>query len=523
MPVRRCQTIHRAIWKAWLAVACMAGSLLAADDNTSDKPAPMDPVEANGAIFADWPRPDVVLLFSGEQDGYMEPCGCAGLDNQKGGLKRRHSLIKQLESDTNTEHPVWPGTGPPVVAMDLGGLVKRFGPQARIKYRYSLASLTKMGYAAVGIGTQDLHADLLSTVINLDSASNPLLCANVGILGFDSGFSKRYEVIEAGDMKIGVTAVVGTKQLAGFKGSDDLTLLDPADALSQILPELQSAGCDQFVLLSFADPDETKDLARQFTQFDWIVTAHGAEEPPSQPTPIAGTKGRLIEVGQKGMYVVAVGLYRNGPTPYRYQRVPLDSRFTDSPEMQELFVAYQRDLETLGLEGLGVKPAAHPTGRRFVGSETCADCHTAATEVYENTPHAHATETLLHLVPPRHFDPECLSCHVTGWEPQKYYPFVSGYLSVEKTPAMVGNGCENCHGPAARHVAAENGEIDADDDELERLRATLRLKIVENEGNQDGQVYGKVVDMCMQCHDLDNSPEFDFQRYWPDVAHEGKD
>ena len=44
-----------------------------------------------------------------------------------------------------------------------------------------------------------------------------------------------------------------------------------------------------------------------------------------------------------------------------------------------------------------------------------------------------------------------------------------------------------------------------------------------NEGNKEGQVYGKVVEMCMQCHDLDNSPDFDFQKYWPKVKHVGKD
>ena len=89
----------------------------------------------------------------------------------------------------------------------------------------------------------------------------------------------------------------------------------------------------------------------------------------------------------------------------------------------------------------------------------------------------------------------------------------------------MGNGCENCHGPAAQHAAAENGEIDATDAEIEKFRAELRLKIVDNEGNKTGQVYknGKVVDMCMQCHDLDNSPEFDFQKYWPKVKHVGKD
>jgi hypothetical protein len=31
------------------------------------------------------------------------------------------------------------------------------------------------------------------------------------------------------------------------------------------------------------------------------------------------------------------------------------------------------------------------------------------------------------------------------------------------------------------------------------------------------------VQMCMECHDQDNSPDFDFQKYWPKVKHEGKD
>jgi hypothetical protein len=145
--------------------------------------------------------------------------------------------------------------------------------------------------------------------------------------------------------------------------------------------------------------------------------------------------------------------------------------------------------------------------------------------VFEKTPHAHATDTLVHLTPPRHFDPECLSCHVTGWDPQKYFPYDSGYLSLTKTPDLVGNGCENCHGPAGRHAAAENGEIDIKDAEKEELRAALRLKVGPNEGNKSGQLFKteSVVDRCMRCHDLDNSPEFDFQTYWPKVKHVGKD
>jgi hypothetical protein len=28
--------------------------------------------------------------------------------------------------------------------------------------------------------------------------------------------------------------------------------------------------------------------------------------------------------------------------------------------------------------------------------------------------------------------------------------------------------------------------------------------------------------VCINCHDHDNSPEFDFERYWPKVEHKGK-
>ncbi len=475
----------------------------------------IDPVKANGEIFVDWPKPDVALVFSGEQDGYLEPCGCAGLENQKGGLKRRLTLLKELR-----------GKGWPVVAMDVGGQEKRSGVQPELKIDFSLRALAKLGYEAVGFGPNDLRMDLLPIVINLDEPSKLLVSANVGIADFDEGMTRRYKIVEAGGMKIGVTSVLGKQEMAGLQNSNDLTLVDPVEALEQVMPKLREAKCDQLVLLAHAEPAEAQELARRFRDFDWVMIAHGAEEPPKEPVKIEGTDAYMIEAGHKGMYLAVVGLYKNGETPFRYQRVPLDSRFPDAPEIYEMHVEYQRRLETLGLAGLGLKPVMHPSGREFAGSKACADCHFSATEVYENTPHFHATETIVsHVDPPRHFDPECISCHATGWEPQKYFPFKTGFLGLQETPDLVGNGCENCHGPAARHVAAENGQIEASEEELEKLRASLRLKIGENEGNKPGQIYkeGSVVDMCMNCHDLDNSPDFDFQTYWPKVKHVGKD
>jgi hypothetical protein len=474
----------------------------------------VDPIKANGAIFVDWPKPDVALVFSGEQHGYLEPCGCAGLENQKGGLMRRATLFKELRDK-----------GWPLVAMDLGGQEKRTGVQAEMKLDFSYRALQKLGYEAVGFGPEDLRLDLFSIVINLNEAADPLVSANVGIGDFDSGFTKRFKIVEAGGWKIGIVTVLGKKEIEAFKNSSDLVLMDSEQAIGEVLPELKKAGCNQLVLLSNAEIDETKALAKRFPEFNWVVTARGADEPPKEPAKIEGTKAPLVEVGHKGMYVVVVGLYKGQTPAFRYQKVPLDHRFADAPDIHSMHVDYQKQLEQLGLENLGLRASPHPTGRKFAGSKACADCHTSATAVFENTPHAHATETIVKLDPARHFDPECLSCHATGWEPQKYFPFESGFVGLKETPDLVGNGCENCHGPAAEHVAAESGETEASEEEIEALRAALRLKIVANEGNKGDQVWkeGGVVDMCMKCHDLDNSPDFDFQVYWPKVKHEGKD
>jgi hypothetical protein len=53
-------------------------------------------------------------------------------------------------------------------------------------------------------------------------------------------------------------------------------------------------------------------------------------------------------MGNKGMYAVVLGFYPNDKAqPIRYQRVPLDDRYADAPEMMKLLASYQRELETV--------------------------------------------------------------------------------------------------------------------------------------------------------------------------------
>ena len=482
------------------------------DEISPSANAPATPPKKKEPLFEGWPKPAVALVITGQQNGYIEPCGCTGLANQKGGLARRHTFIRSLRE-----------RGWPVVPLDVGNQTRRVGEQEQIKFARAADALREMEYAAVAFGSEDLRLPMTALInaTNPDGSDNTIFVgANVAVLTRE--LQPTFKVIEAGGKKIGVTAVLGAEHEEKLKAKgDDFVHEPPLPALKAAAAALQAQKCDYYVLLAHASIEETKTLAKEVPIFDVVVTSGGYGEPTAELEQIPGTKSLLAQVGTKGMYAGVVGFFDDKQQPIRYQRVPLDDRFSDSPEMRQLMAEYQKQLEQLGLDELKVFPRKHPSGHQFVGSETCAGCHTKAAVVWEKTSHAHATESLIHPGErgdvPRHFDPECLSCHVTGWEPQKYYPFEGGYLSLQDTPHMQHNGCENCHGPGSAHVAAENGEGNPSAALIEQLRNDMRLPLAG----------GVAERKCMECHDLDNSPDFHlegaFEKYWKKVEHKGKD
>jgi hypothetical protein len=476
---------------------------LAPPDSANDPPA--------RKLFDGWSTPSVVLLVTGQQHGYIEPCGCTLLVNQKGGLARRHTLARQLAA-----------RGWPIVGLDAGNQVRRFGRQAEIKFHMTLDGLKTIGYQAIVLGADDLRLsvdELVAATVPIPGETTPFLCANVAVL--DWSLMPDHKVIEQGGKKIGITAIVGA-QWKEDVARDDVPFKDPTESLRVVMPKLQAADCDLLILLAHASVTESKKLAREFPQFDVIVSAGApgdGTDPLYQPEVIEGTNAMFVRSGFKGMFAGVIGVFDDEETPLRYQRVPLDATFKDSPDMLKLLESYQNQLETVGLSGLGLRPVPHTSGLEFRGSEKCGECHTKAFAIWEKTPHAHATDSLVNPLEreiQRHFDPECLSCHVTGWNPQRFFPYTSGYLDLKKSILLHGNGCENCHGPGSAHVDAEEGTTSVDESMLKTLRKSMRLP------------YAAAEKKCAECHDLDNSPKFyekgAFERrYWPDVEHKGLD
>jgi len=456
-----------------------------------------------------WPQPQVALVVTGNQHGYIEPCGCTGLENQKGGLARRMTFMQQLKD-----------LGWELVPVDAGNQVRRFGRQAEIKFQVTATGLQEMDYRAVGFGPDDLRlgvGELIAVAAAEDDPQDGMFAAaNVTLI--DPSLTARYKLITAGERKIGVTAILDPQALE-TPSSGEIEVGAVAEAMTDALASMQQDQADFRVLLFYGEEDAAAKAVQQVAGFDLVVVAGGFGEPLYRPQAIEGSDTKLIVTGNKGMYAGIVALYPDSDQPYRYARVAMTHEFEDAPAMRQLMANYQDQLKALGLEGLGLRPVQHPSGDSFVGSKACGECHTTAYEIWENSPHAMATESIVHPGErgdvPRHFDPECLSCHVTGWNPQHYYPYDSGYLSLAASSHLTGNGCENCHGPGAKHTAAEQAGADVTAEQRDALRLAMRLPL------------DKARDQCLQCHDLDNSPDFHkegaFEDYWAEIEHYGLD
>ena len=485
------------------------------DADGDSEPAAFPPAED---LINDWQEPDVTFFVSGRLHGYIEPCGCTGLDNQKGGLMRRRACQNVLLD-----------RGWDLVMVDAGNQIRRPGQQPALKLKTTYDILSEvMNYDFIGFGADDLKVtgtDMVSVIANVQREPNQFCSANMMVFEDDS-FTSPFRIIERNGKTIGITSVIGAEHLAQFNDDEEYSVADPAKSIAKVVADARFAACDIKMLIAQSDIESCRKLAQQFPVFDLLITAGGSGDPTLMPEqiPIRGGQTAMVQVGVKGMYVGIVGVDFEGEGKVvRYQRVPLDARFKDTNDIKRRFSTYQDELRNLWQAGLldDIKPRLHPSGNKFVGSMVCNDCHDVEYDIWENGvdgdggPHERAT---LDLIEPgertwvkRIYDPECVSCHATGWNPQEYFPYETGFINLDDDSHLNGNGCENCHGPGSAHVAAENDG--GDEAMLEGLRQ--QMVVTKTQAKEK---------LCYSCHDLDNSPDYaeaqdGFEKFWPAIAH----
>jgi hypothetical protein len=498
--------------------------------------------------FEGWPKakPDVVLLITGEQMGYLGPCGCS--EPQVGGLERRYNLVQRMKR-----------AGWSVVSVDLGDVPQATGPaglpnlQGTIKYVYAMKAMERIGYAGVGFGRHEAGFGLLELIsqYSLNHPKPPVVMTN--LMEAEANFAGvpkpwHYADTPAG-VRVGVATVVGVKIAKDIKALDrDPRFAVTGETLNNVLAQMNKGDVSLPVLLyqgPIGDPktpDEARACAAEYPQFPIVVCLSVHEEPDITPTLVptkAGGKTLLIQAGKKGKYVVVVGAWKTAKGfDFKYERVEMtpdyktpDDQFAGHPivKLMEEYTAELKNKEYLKkyiqrthpLQALPeVKGLRNPGTPEYVGSLSCKSCHEDAYDVWKNSDHSHAYDTLVNKAKNpgnRQYDPECIVCHTVG------FGFKTGYVDEATTPPpanphkdrkppnLHGVGCENCHGPGSVHVRNPN-----DVEWQKRMNPWRHLPV-----NRDEQL--KAMDqMCQKCHDQENDVRWTdggFKRKWPKVEH----
>jgi hypothetical protein len=482
---------------------------------SEDGPAPAASGEPTvKQALAAWKTPDLALLLSAQQHGYLQPCGCS--KPQFGGLTRRYNLLQFLRQN-----------GWPVVAADLGDVPQEKGLQKLLKYTTSMKGLRLMDYVAVGIGQLEMAMPLIEALAQyaLNNPAPRVLCANLKNKEKDQTFDgmvKSSVVATRGQLKVGVIGSVGPSVAEKVKDPD--VGFERGDrALPRALKEVQAQRPDFLVLLYQGSVPEAKVLAKFLPQFNVILCLSAEEEPPSVPEVVGKTS--IITLGHKGRYVGVVAAYRTGkadqPFTVRYKLAALGEEF-DTPKGQEtkhpvmnLMEEYAREVKRGNfLSAAAQFKSPHAVQLKYkeatyVGSEACAKCHKSAYEIWAKTPHAKAYQTLVEAKHPslRQFDSECIKCHVTGWDN------TGGFMDELKTPKLKNNGCENCHGPCSEHIRLELGENQAAKEAMRNLINPYRYDPEERPAAR-AQRINRIDQSCQHCHDIENDVNWKIDKWW---------
>ncbi len=409
------------------------------------------------------------IVVSGDTAGWITPCGCTA--NQSGGLERRASLIKTF------------GPIDRVVYLDVGGSAAGKSEYQQVKLKSILQGDQLMGLEVHNIGAPETQLSPESLVGIGKLARTQWLSANLQMVGADGPTQNAiasHRVVVRQGARILVIGVI-----------DPSLVKNPSwkarDASSSVLTVLQNVQADIRIVLAYMDEPALRALAESLPEVDYVVGGPtGQMLAPSRVGPVevmsATNKGKFlakielqkVDKGWKSVQLGAVEVKSSLPRD-AVQSKNLDSFLSTLADRD--FPAQETGLLTSQSTNI---PNQHDY--QIAGSHTCMACHRQEDQTWHSSKHSHAWQTLVDKR--SQVDPSCQQCHTTG------YGIAGGFVQVATSTPFVNVGCESCHGPSQSHA----------------LNPKVKTTYLSRE-------------QCVRCHDHENSPEFDYARYWSKIAH----
>ena len=406
----------------------------------------------------------VVLVYSGNLDGELEPCGCSETGDM-GGIKRQVAMIDQLRA-----------ADPNLFLVSSGGLLSSSHAYDKLTSEFILKGVSALGYDALGVQWSDLaygEAFLASTPL-------PWVASNWKANDFQV-----QRVIDRGGQKLAVFSwldpavapAVGV-HMGGASASADV------DALESKIKSAKQAG--MLTLLTTTLP--LKQLQQRFPLENVdIVLLQSAYEKYRDPLLLDGTL--FLQPGSRGMRLARAVINFSADRKvlsFSHDIIDLPPAVKDAPRMQAWYDGYNAAVKAAYQASVEVRKAAQSGERRYVGADACKTCHLAAYDRWSLSRHAQAYDALQRVN--KAFDADCIGCHTVGFNRD------GGFIDAEVTTNLANVQCESCHGAGRDHVATQG------------------KKRSENNGWEKAAI-------CAQCHVEKHSPDFKVDAYWPKVAH----
>ncbi len=373
-----------------------------------------------------------------------------------------------------------------MLLLDAGNAFSSSGLQGKIKAEIALEGMQIMSYSFFNLGHKDFVHGLDFLLDSTEHSSFQTLNANVVYEDTEEPITASYEIKKIGALKVGFIGVLAKSHeneivTAISNHPRTIEVLDETTTLQREINAIKNK-VDLIVVLASVGLEKSIDIAQEIDGIALIVCSGGDELLDSYF--VNGTY--IVKAGYDGKYIGNVtlnfDLMRN-ITSADSSIVELDSSFPEDENMKALMDHYHSRLEEELKEELRDREQEDPdTGWYYVGTAACVGCHSDQVGQWSTTYHAKAFDALIDS--DQGYNPECIVCHTTGWG------YTGGFILSDDTPEMENVQCEMCHGSAGEHIETQ----------------LVDFEIVSET-------------TCLRCHTGDNSPEFDYDTYYPSIVH----
>ncbi|MBI1926267.1 hypothetical protein HYR99_18715 [Candidatus Poribacteria bacterium] len=407
----------------------------------------------------------ITILYTGNTQGYLEPCGC--YLGQSGGVVRRATLIERIRQ----ENP------PGLLVLDAGEIFDGYTLLDRLRVQTYLKAMELTQYDALAVSAKEFGFGETFLEQQASQIKISFLLTNA-TKGAESSLVP-YLIKEVEGKRI---LIFGLSSHWEADETDNVTFVDPVVAVEQLLSQMKDR-VDLIVILSNLEKEENRMLARYIHRIDLIISnRESAQEGQAErvdKTLIVYSATKGITLGKLDLTLDQEGKILH----YHPDMIPMDETVPDHAPTRQLLEKFYTSVATdTTLQGATKKLFANETleldkSNGYVGAEACTKCHASEYQQWKTTYHAAAYNTLLKLQ--KHFYPDCVTCHVTG------FGYQTGFATTKLSQDLANIQCETCHGPGLHHL-------------LDPRKETIRGKVEEK--------------ICLECHNQEHAPGFN-ERY----------